>query len=94
MGFTIPRDPEDEYGIKRALTNRTLAGMLFDQGVGSRMRGVEGTLWAAYNGVTELIDHRQTKQTDDKRLDSIWFGDGYLAKARAFRVANEFLRAA
>lgn len=92
--FPIPRDHEDEYVIKRALSNRALAGMLFDQGVGNRMRGVEGSLWAAFNGVTELIDHRQTKQTDDKRLDSIWFGDGYLAKARAFRVANEFLRAA
>lgn len=94
MVFPIPRDQEDEYGIKRALTNRALAGMLFDQGVGNRMRGVEGSLWAAYNGVTELIDHRETKQSADKRLNSIWFGDGYLAKARAFRVANEFIRAA
>jgi len=92
--FPTPRDQSDDYVLKRALTNRLFAEMLFDQGVGNRMRGVEGTLWAAFNGVTELINHRQTKQTDDRRLNSIWFGDGYLAKARAFRVANEFLKAA
>lgn len=92
--FPTPHDQADEYGLKRALANRALAGMLFDQGAGNRMRGVEGTLWAAYNGVTELVDHRETKQTPDKRLNSIWFGDGYLAKVRAFRVAGEFLRAA
>lgn len=40
--FPEPHDQEDEYGIKRALSNRALAGMLFDQGVGNRMRGVEG----------------------------------------------------
>ena len=92
--FPTPRDQEDEYGFKRALANRAFAEKLFDQGAGNRMRGVGGTLWAAFNGVTELIDHRQTKQTDDRRLNSIWFGEGYLAKARAFRVANEFLKAA
>lgn len=92
--FPTPRDQADEYGYKRALSNRAFAERLFDHGVGNKMRGVSGTLWAAYNGVTELIDHRQTKQTDDRRLNSIWFGDGYLTKARAFRVANEFLKAA
>lgn len=92
--FPAPRDQNDEYGFKRAISNRLFAEMLFDQGAGNRMQGVKGTLWAAFNGVTELIDHRQTKQTDDKRLNSIWFGDGYLVKARAFRVASEFLKAA
>jgi len=92
--FPAPRDREDRYGYKLAMTNRAFAELLFDQGAGNRMQGVEGTLWAAFNGVTELIDHRQTKQTDNNRLNSIWFGDGYLTKARAFRVANEFLNAA
>ncbi|MDD2899824.1 MAG: DUF932 domain-containing protein [Desulfuromonadaceae bacterium] len=91
--FPAPRNLYDEYEYKRALNNRDLAEMLFDQGVGNKMQGVEGTLWAAYNGVTELIDHRQLKQTEDKRLNSIWFGNGHLTKTRAFRVANEFLKA-
>lgn len=92
--FPLPRDTEDEYGRRRAEENRALSEILFDQGAGNRLPGAVGSLWAAYNGVTELIDHRQTKQTDDQRLASMWFGDGYLAKARAYRVAGEFLKAA
>lgn len=92
--FPTPRDPEDEYGKRRALDNRTFAEHLFVQGKGSKLAGVPGTLWAAYNGVTELIDHRQTRQTKDQRLASIWFGNGYLTKAHAYRVASELLKKA
>jgi hypothetical protein len=31
-------------------------------------------------------------QTADKRLNSVWFGDGYLAKARAYRAAGTLAR--
>jgi len=79
-----PQDNEDEAGRRRARHNRLLAEHFFDNGKGNKAPGVHGTLWAAYNGVTELVDHRATTQTDDRRLDAIWFGDGYLTKARAF----------
>jgi len=29
------------------------------------MRGVAGTLWASYNGVTEYLDHRKIRQNAD-----------------------------
>jgi phage/plasmid-like protein (TIGR03299 family) len=45
--------------------NRLLAEYFFDEGKGNRQPGVHGTLWAAYNGVIELVDHRETKQADD-----------------------------
>lgn len=92
--FPFPKDPLDENGLKRASDNRSFAEYLFDQGTGNRQQGVAGTLWAAYNGVTELIDHRITKQTQENKLNSIWFGDGYLIKARAYRFAGDFLKAA
>lgn len=69
-----------------------LAEYFFDNGKGNKAPGVHGTLWAAYNGVTELVDHRRKKnQNDDRRFDAIWFGDGYLTKARAFRIAKDML---
>jgi phage/plasmid-like protein (TIGR03299 family) len=90
--FPDPQDKDDVAGRKRAHQNRLLAEHLFDEGKGNRQPGVHGTLWAAYNGVTELVDHRQTKQDDDRRLDSVWFGQGYLIKARAYRLAAELLQ--
>jgi phage/plasmid-like protein (TIGR03299 family) len=90
--FPDPTDEEDETARRRALHNRLLAEHLFDQGKGNNVAGVRGTLWAAYNGVTELVDHRETKQTDDRRLDAMWFGEGYSTKARAFRIAKEMLQ--
>jgi hypothetical protein len=53
---------------------------------------VRGTLWDAYNGVTELIDHRKTPYDADTtldRLNSIWFGRGAAIKERALRVAEQ-----
>jgi phage/plasmid-like protein (TIGR03299 family) len=85
--FPYPRDSENERALKRAQENRLLAECLFAEGQGNQLKGVTGTLWAAYNGVTELIDHRATAQPNDRRLDSVWFGAGYSTKARAYRVA-------
>jgi phage/plasmid-like protein (TIGR03299 family) len=89
------RDPSDERYQKelaRAQQNRSWAAYFFEHGEGNQAKLVAGTLWAAYNGVTELVDHRcKPKQSDEHRLNSIWFGDGYLVKARAFRVAENMV---
>ena len=61
------------------------------QGAGNRLKGVEGTLWAAYNGVTEYLDHRKIRQNADQRLSSTWFGEANRIKARALTVAVEML---
>jgi hypothetical protein len=65
----------------------------FENGTGNQVKEVAGTLWCAYNAIGELIDHCQAKpdQNADRRLESVWFGDGYLIKARAFRQAEELL---
>ena len=86
--FPEPTDPDNERSQKRVTDNRLWARYFFENGKGNRQHGVRGTLWAAYNGVTELVDHRQTGQTSERRLNSVWFGDGYLLKARAFKIAT------
>lgn len=86
--FPTPSDPDDEPAFRRVREDRLRAQYFFANGSGNQAKGVSGTLWAAYNGVTEYIDHHLTRQTPDRRLDSIWFGGGYMIKARAFRVAE------
>jgi phage/plasmid-like protein (TIGR03299 family) len=89
--FPDPLDLGDQDALKQAWKNRTCAVSCFEQGAGADIPGVSGSLWAAYNGVTEYIDHRRMQTTEDGRLNSIWFGTGYLAKARAFKAAEAML---
>ena len=46
---------------------------LFDCGRGQDLPGVKGTIWAAYNAVTEYLTHDVTADAD-KRYSSLWFG--------------------
>lgn len=54
-------------------------------------RGAElskGTVWGAYNAVTEFVDHyRMTSVSDAAGLKSMWFGTGERIKKQAFKVA-------
>jgi len=91
--FPDPKNRKDEkqyeYDLSRAKSNREWAKYLFENGEGNKLTGVSGSLWAAFNGVTELIDHKITKQSNDRKLNSVWFGDGAAVKAKAYKVAVE-----
>lgn len=88
--FPDPADEDNEAGRERARAARRGATELFETGRGNDWPGVKGTLWAAYNGVTQFIDYRLgPRMTPDSRLDSVWFGSGYLTKARAYQVGLE-----
>jgi phage/plasmid-like protein (TIGR03299 family) len=80
---------------QRALTqarfNRKESGRLFVGGTGNNEPAIRGTLWAAYNGIAEMIDYRQEGMNPDRHLRSIWFGQGYHTKARAFEIAKQKL---
>ena len=63
---------------------------LYETGVGAEM--VRGTLWGAYNAVTEYVDHyRLESKSDSMRLKSMWYGTGDILKKKAFRSAVEML---
>ncbi len=50
-----------------------------------------GTLFGAYNSITELVDHAQTTDSS-KHLRSIWFGgSGEQLKRRAYQLAESML---
>jgi len=59
---------------------------LFETGYGNSMPGVNGTMWALYNGVTQYLTH-EAKDNADSRLDSLWFGTNKQTNARAMSVA-------
>jgi phage/plasmid-like protein (TIGR03299 family) len=94
--------PEDEEKGKRAADNaRETWGsllQLWDAGKGQDIKGVRHTYWAAYNAVTEFVDHVKVAQGSGKlsleesrmnRLSSIWFGAGADLKGRAYVTAMQ-----
>lgn len=91
LGGVFPEqaEPEKEEVVQR---DRQWSEYFFDQGRGNRLPGVEGTLWAAFGGVTEWMDHHQTRQKTDQKVSSMWFGAGYRTKARAYSIAQEKCR--
>jgi phage/plasmid-like protein (TIGR03299 family) len=78
------KEPEKQVLVKR---DRDWSEHFFAEGRGNRMKGVAGTLWAAFNGVTEWQDHRKTRQNLNQRLNSVWFGESARVKSRAYSVA-------
>jgi len=61
-------------------------------GIGNTTQEVAGTVWAALNGITEYLDHRQSPRlAPEQRLESVWFGDGYQAKLRAMEFAKKLI---
>jgi len=56
-----------------------------------QLPGVRGTLWGAYNAITNFEDYKQPKQEEqsDQRLERIWFGSGADTKLWALTKATE-----
>ncbi len=66
---------------------------LFASGRGNDVPGVRGTMWAAYNAITEYLVH--DRGTDaERRLNEAWFGQGAVLNARALNVGVEMAIAA
>lgn len=55
-------------------------------GKGNDMPAIRGTLWAAYNGVTEYLGYEYGR-TQDSRLDSLWWGQNAKVSQKALEVA-------
>ncbi len=80
---------------RRIETDRQWSLHFYHEGAGNQDCAKE-TLWAAYNGITEYVDHnggRRDRRTvaDSRLLGSIWQGHGALIKARAYEVVLDVL---
>lgn len=87
--------PDNETAKKNTRTEgiRNDLEALFVQGEGNQMTGVRGSLWAAFNAVTQFVDHhRTTRETGtNSRLASTQFGSGAAMKDHAWDVAVSML---
>src|SRR5574337_116745 len=87
-----PTSPSDEDG-KEKKEPRGLSKIigLFESG-----RGIvdnapsQGTVWTAYNAVTEYVDHYMGREQN--RLSNSWFGRGAEMRARAYNQALELVQ--
>jgi phage/plasmid-like protein (TIGR03299 family) len=57
----------------RAQNQIDVISQMFDSGRGQNIPGVSGTVWAAYNAVTEFLTH-EAQSDAAKRYQSLWFG--------------------
>ena len=90
--FPDPADPQEKQTLKKVENIRREAEEYFSSGQGNQGKGTAGTLWAAYNGITEMVDYPKTTRKEEEHLSSIWFGDGYHLKAKAFKIAMENIK--
>lgn len=88
--------PDNEGAKKNTRTEaiRSEVVNLTMYGEGASLETARGTLWGAYNGLTEYVDHvRGTNgKSDDVRLESMWFGNGARLKQAAYDLAVEMVK--
>lgn len=87
--FSDPADADDQRAAERVFKQRGKAAWYFENGKGNTLKAVAGTLWAAYNGVAEFVDHGPTKRSASSQLEYVWFGPGAGIKVRAFEAARK-----
>jgi phage/plasmid-like protein (TIGR03299 family) len=84
----IPDNAEAE-SLTRTENIRHTILTLHESGAGAGL--TRGTLWGAWNAVSEYTDHIQHSSNSERRLKSIWFGSGEELKQRGFSIAQQML---
>jgi phage/plasmid-like protein (TIGR03299 family) len=82
-------DRKYEDAVARINDLRQTGERLFVEGEGNNVPLIKSTLWAAYNGVTEMVDHHWGYQDRWQRLNWLWFGEGERTKHRAYDEAQK-----
>jgi hypothetical protein len=66
---------------------------LVENGRGTDIKGVRGTLWGTYNAITEYVDHHKTPRSGDEgRVQYIGFGTGKMVKDAALKIGMRFAK--
>lgn len=86
----------DEREMLRAKKMQETIQKLFENGAGAKLKSARGTMWGAYNAVTEFLTHEYGKQSDplkaqESRLYNNWFGTLHQKNDQALKVALEAL---
>lgn len=96
--FPLPKKPEGileilawEQARDRMLVTRQTAQRFLEEGRGSSIPGVRGSLWGTVNAVCEWADH-VFRGSDQRHLNSIWFGERAKFKEKAFATILEMAK--
>ena len=76
---------EDAKMDSRLIENKIMP--IYEAGYGATIPGVAGTLWGAYNAVSNFLQWSRGRSLDG-RLDSVWFGQSKNVLKTAFDVAT------
>jgi len=89
-----PDDFESRMNSWQGLQNDLVH--LYQQGAGNDMAAVSGTAWAAYNAITEYLDHQyptlKNGGISSARQQSVLFGSKATLKAQALKNALALVR--
>jgi phage/plasmid-like protein (TIGR03299 family) len=83
----LKADDGQEVGTRTKNIVQQIVG-LCEAGRGNTLPSVSGTLWTAYNGVTEWLSY-QRGRSQDSRLNSLWYGDSANLNHHALQTALE-----
>lgn len=78
----------------RLITMKEQILELVTNGAGQGLSAAKGTVWGAYNAVTEYADHIFSDREMDNRervLSSVWFGSRSELKREAFSLAKRYV---
>ena len=85
----VPDNPEAESKTRTENTRNHILYLHDDTKEAAMHRG---TLFGAFNAVTELVDHYTNSNNASKQLKSMWFGgSGEQLKLRAYKLAESML---
>ena len=84
----VPQNPDAKFQTRNENIRQAILE-LHETGQGAEMS--RGSLWGAFNAVTEYSDHVQHSRDTTKQLKSIWFGSGEKLKLKAFGLAQKML---
>jgi phage/plasmid-like protein (TIGR03299 family) len=93
--FPLPKEiktKEDAAKDKMMRGMRDAATYFFENGAGNNQPKIKRTLWTAYNGITEFIDHHRQLNSRVDKLKYIWFGSGNAVKVKAYDQALLLLK--
>lgn len=76
-----------DIALSNMRERRKVAERLTHEGRGNDRAGVRGTWWAAYNGMTELLDHVGGWRSSENRMKDVVFGNRASRKSQALIAA-------
>lgn len=86
----LPDNPDAERNTRKQKQRDSIVE-LHETGAGAEL--ARGTLWGAYNAVTEYVDHIAAYQKGiDNRAEYVLFGSGETLKQQAFTNAMEMMQ--